>query len=212
MNQPGTTSKLIITFPEKLWLGELSRKFPYFQFEIKSFIPISQDPFIGNSLITITGSNPTQLLEHLNDHPSLRSYFIMEESNTQITINTQTKDQYLLKIIVKNSIIVKFPIKITKGKAEFIVTSTREKIDQFIEQLANRNISVEIKSIGHYSEDLLENELTSRQNFIYQKARELGYYDTPRKITLSELANQLDMAKSSLSGMLQRIHKKLLGS
>jgi len=47
---------------------------------------------------------------------------------------------------------------------------------------------------------------------IYLKAKEAGYYDSPRKITLTELAEKIGMAKSSISSILQRIHKKLLGS
>ena len=206
-----TTSKLLINFPDKLWLGELSREFPYFQFEIKAFVPISHDPFIGNSLITITGHNPSQLLTKLNTHPSLVTYSIMEQNDTLLSINTQTKDQFLLMSIVRNFILVQLPFKISNGIAEFIISSTRKNIDNFIEDLNSKGISVEIKSIGQFSEDLLKKELTTRQFFIFQEAKKAGYYDAPRKITLTELAQNLDIAKSSLSSMLQRIHSKLLG-
>ncbi|UYP44069.1 hypothetical protein NEF87_000354 [Candidatus Lokiarchaeum ossiferum] len=206
-----TTSKLLITFPNKLWLGELSREFPYFQFEIKAFVPISHDPFIGNSLITITGHKPSQILPKLDTHPSLVKYSIMEQNESFISINTQTNDQFLLMSIVKNLILVQLPFKIANGIAEFIISSTRENIDKFIDDLTSKGISVEIKSIGHFSEDLLKEELTSRQFFIFQEAKKAGYYDVPRKITLTDLAQNLDIAKSSLSSMLQRIHNKLLG-
>ena len=53
----GTSSVVYITMPSKLWLGKLSREEPYYEYEIKSFIPISTDPFVGNSLIRISGSN-----------------------------------------------------------------------------------------------------------------------------------------------------------
>ncbi|MHA1341427.1 MAG: hypothetical protein ACTSRZ_16015 [Promethearchaeota archaeon] len=55
----------------------------------------------------------------------------MEETSSKITINTQTFDSLLLKEIVKNRIIVKFPIVVEKGKAEFRVTATRENLMQF---------------------------------------------------------------------------------
>ncbi len=206
-----TTSKLLIHFPDKLWLGQLGREYPYYQFEIRAFVPISHDPFIGNSLITITGHNPSQLLKRLDTHPSLMSYSIMEQTDTLLSVNTQTKDQFLLMSIVKNFILVHLPFKITDGIAEFIVSSTRENIDNFIHALTSKGLKVEIKSIGHFSEDLLKKELTSRQFFIYQEAKKAGYYDAPRKITLTELASTLEIAKSSLSSMLQRIHSKLLG-
>ena len=212
MESIGTTSIIRIIFPEKLWLGQLSRQFPNFQFEIKSFIPISQDPIIGNNLITITGTNPSQLLVNLQNHPSLVSYFVLEESPTQITLNTQTKDQFLLKAIIKNYILIKFPVKIDNGQANFTVTSSRENINQFMQDLNEVGIEADLKSIGHYTENENENVLTPRQNIIYRQARESGYYDTPRRISLSELADQLKISKSTLSTMLQRVHKKLLGN
>ncbi len=212
MESIGTTSIIRITFPEKLWLGQLSRQFPNFQFEIKSFIPISQDPIIGNNLVTITGTNPSQILVNLQNHPSLVSYFVLEESLTQMTLNTQTKDQFLLKAIIKNYILIKFPVKIDNGQADFTVTSSRENIDQFMQDLNEVGIEADLKSIGHYTEDENETILTPRQNDVYRQAREAGYYDTPRRITLSELADQLKISKSTLSTMLQRVHKKLLGN
>ena len=39
MESIGTTSIIQITFPEKLWLGQLSRQFPNFQFEIRVIHP-----------------------------------------------------------------------------------------------------------------------------------------------------------------------------
>ncbi|MHA1341426.1 MAG: helix-turn-helix domain-containing protein [Promethearchaeota archaeon] len=71
---------------------------------------------------------------------------------------------------------------------------------------------VEVRSIGKYKDDFLKDLLTARQLEIYLKAKEAGYYDSPRKITLTELAEKIGMAKSSISSILQRIHKKLLGS
>lgn len=211
MESLGTTAKMFITFPDQLWIGFLSRKYPYYQIEIKSFIPISQDPFIGNSLVSISGVNPSNLLLEVKDHPSLLSYFVLEETPSQITLNAQTRDQHLLRLIVKNYILIKFPVKIDHGRAEFTISSSRANIDHFYEDLVQHGVPVEMKNIGQYTADIEGRELTPRQHYIYQKARELGYYDTPRKINLSDLATTLDISKSTLSAMLQRIHKKLLG-
>ncbi|MHA1341428.1 MAG: hypothetical protein ACTSRZ_16020 [Promethearchaeota archaeon] len=57
-NESATTSKLIIHLPEKLWLGKICCEYP-FQFQILSFISINQNSFIGNSLISIIGTNPS---------------------------------------------------------------------------------------------------------------------------------------------------------
>ena len=57
MESIGTISIIRITFPEKHWFRPVkplvSRTF---QFEIKSFIPISQYPIIGNNLVNYHGN------------------------------------------------------------------------------------------------------------------------------------------------------------
>ncbi|MGK2230049.1 MAG: putative DNA binding protein, partial [Methanobacteriota archaeon] len=42
------------------------------------------------------------------------------------------------------------------------------------------------------------------------KAHELGYYDTPREISLSEVANEMDIAKSTCSEILHRAEGKVV--
>ncbi len=91
------------------------------------------------------------------------------------------------------------------------ISSSRENIDKFINDLTQRGLKVELRNIGNYSKKVFENELTSRQFTIFSKAKSLGYYDVLSRITLTDLAKNLQMAKSSLSTMIQRIHNKLLG-
>lgn len=207
----GSISKLILKFPDKLWLGKISRKYQAYRFEILSFMPVSQDPIIGNSLIKITGTNPEKLLPEILENKTLKSLEVMDKSGTSMTITTLTHDKYLLYCIIKNEILVKFPVIVEAGCAVFNVIATRGNIDQFIVDLNKKEIEVEIKVLSHYKDDILKTELTERQYIIFKKARDAGYYNTPREINLTELAEQIGVAKSSLSSMLHRIHQRLLG-
>ena len=207
-----STSKLIIHYPPKLWLGNISKKFHYANIKITAFVPIQQDPFVGNSMISIQSNLLEKILADLENEPSLLAYSIMERDNNAAIISTRTKDNLLLRAIVKSFILVKLPVKVYDGKAEFIVNGTRSNIDEFIADLYDHGIKVDIMNLGQFSDNLKNLQLTSRQYEVYQEARKLGYYDHPRKLTLTALADHLGMAKSSLSSMLQRIHNALLGN
>ncbi len=211
MDNSSSSSTLTITLPDKLWLGKLSREYRMGHFKIVSFIPIRQEPAIGNSLIKISSINPENILSEIRKHPSLVSVKVMERGPTHITVETQTKDQFLLRSLIKNKILVKLPVEIEFGRAKFNIYAQRENIDKFIEDLNKKGMKVEINNLGHYKDDFLKLSLTERQLFIYRAARETGFYESPRKINLTGLAKHLGLAKSSLSSMLQRIHKKLLG-
>ena len=52
--------------------------------------------------------------------------------------------------------------------------------------------------------------LTDAQHTSLLKARELGYYDVPRAISLSELAAELDVSHQALSERIRRGHGNLI--
>lgn len=53
--------------------------------------------------------------------------------------------------------------------------------------------------------------LTSRQERILKTAMELGFYDFPRKVTNDELAAKLGIKASTLSEIVRRAEKKVVG-
>jgi len=207
----GSKAIITINMPDKLWLGVVSRKHPTHEFRITAFVPIKQDPFVGNSLISISGYEPTHVIESIRSHSSLIELHILKQTDTIIDLETQTLDPYLLQSIVRSCILVNLPVIVRKGIAEFTITGFRENIDEFLTFLESRNIGVQLKEIGEFSQntDFL---LTPRQQEIFDAAKKSGYFENPRKINLSNLAENLGMAKSTLSSMMQRIYAKLLGS
>jgi predicted DNA binding protein len=52
--------------------------------------------------------------------------------------------------------------------------------------------------------------LTDRQRWLLHEAMERGYYDTPRRITLVELADELGIAKSTCSETLHRCEGRVM--
>ena len=55
---------------------------------------------------------------------------------------------------------------------------------------------------------LLQGYLTRKQKKILEVAIKEGYFEIPRRITLTDLADKLEMHKSSLSGIIRRIQEK----
>ena len=54
--------------------------------------------------------------------------------------------------------------------------------------------------------------LTPRQRIVFDSAMNEGYWDSPRRITLSALANLLNVSKSTLSVQLHKIEGVVLNS
>ena len=209
----GSKAIVQITMPEKLWLGAISRLNPSFEFRITAFVPISQDPFIGNSLVSITGFQPKahQIVESIQAHPSIKEIQILKESTCAVDLESRTLDPYLLQSIVRSCVLVNLPVIIQDGFAKFEISGSRENINEFLEILESKKIKSELKEIGEFTQNT-DYLLTPRQQQIFDTAKKSGYFESPRKINLSSLADNLGMAKSTLSSMMQRIYAKLLGN
>lgn len=207
----GSSTKVIIEIPPKLWISDISKQYPESTFEVISAMPISFNQPIGNNMVKITNPNAAEILEKIKNHPSIESVSVIEQTPTSIVVNTHTKDKEMLETLLKSQVIIHFPILIKDGKGEFVLSGLRTAIDKFFEILDSKSIKYEIRSLGKYVQDRTIMELTPRQLEIYYKAQQEGYYDVPRRITLTELADKLNIAKSTLSSILQRIHNKLIG-
>jgi predicted DNA binding protein len=96
------------------------------------------------------------------------------------------------------------------GKGTWEIISPRKKIDALCELFDDIGIIYSIASIGALKKEEGQLALTKRQELVLEKALALGYYELPRRITLTELAEKLNIAKSTLSGILRRISKKLV--
>ncbi|MHA1145759.1 MAG: helix-turn-helix domain-containing protein [Candidatus Helarchaeota archaeon] len=196
-------AELEIKIPEKVWLHAISLQFPKTQFEIQTILPT--ETFIGNALIRISGPKLDGIIEAIQNHPSLVQLDLFSKSEDSYLINVKTRDPYLLVSLIKSEVLLEYPIRVQNGWTSWKVISNREKISTLIDKLNERNVIFKLKQISPYKDKV---SLTKRQMEILDLALKYGYYEIPRKITLTELAKKINMSKSSLSEILRRITKK----
>ncbi|NVM30098.1 MAG: helix-turn-helix domain-containing protein [Candidatus Helarchaeota archaeon] len=199
------TAKFAIQMPTKLWIAALSKKYPEITFEILSILPTEK--MIGNALVKITGDNAEKILQEITVHPSSLELHLISDLEKSKIFNVKTNDPWLLISLIKSEVILKMPVLVKNGIASWEILAPHEKISKFNDLLKEKNIKFQLKSIGKYKE---EPQLTVRQTEVLDQAVKMGYYEIPRKITLTALAKKLNIAKSTLSGILRRIDKKLI--
>lgn len=90
-----------------------------------------------------------------------------------------------------------------------------ETFHDFKETFEDHGISLDLISITSDQAGLdgaAEGELTDRQREALELAVARGYYESPRRITAAELAEELDISQPSLSGLLRRGERRILTS
>ena len=98
-------------------------------------------------------------------------------------------------------------VEVVDGRATVTVVGDRDRIEAFGRRLAGDGLTVGVAATGS---DEPERTLTEAQRELVLEAVRTGYYDTPRRRTLTELAEANDIAKSTCSETLHRAEGRVM--
>ena len=161
--------------------------------------------------IVLGAGSPGEVRQQLESNPSVMS-----------TELTELSQQHMMGVIVASKCMA-CPSILGTNQAVF-VTSARtgddctvgykvflgnEGVPLLLGRLSKEGIGYAVRDIGPVSPDY---KLTSRQLGILRSAMEMGFYDFPRRISLTELAGKIGIKPSTLSESLRSAEKNILGS
>ena len=199
-----------IETPRQKWISEIFKKYRDVEIVILNFLPYDFEEFIANAIIQIYHYKIKEIIEDIKVHPSVIGFSVLEKFENRAKINIRTKDPYLLYAIIKNGILIDFPVRLSEGSAIWKLVATRKRINDLLLQFEERGVHFSLIRIlnSDYSIDDNENKLNPEEFQVIRKAIKLGFFDIPRKISLEDLANELGKSKSALSVRLRKIIKK----
>jgi predicted DNA binding protein len=106
-------------------------------------------------------------------------------------------------------IVVWFPATITKGVLEIELVVRRSQVGGLVRALAKAGAEPRLVSLRQDSLRTVPLILTPTQRDLFRHALGLGYYEVPRRITLTALARKVSRSKSSVSRTLATVDRKL---
>lgn len=188
MEEPGSASKLHIQIPDHVWVSKVSRQFPHHVFEFDSAVPIRNGDKVCNNIFKIKGSNVQQCITWIAQDPAIISHFVLDSTPTEMLCMIQSNQHEILYLLIEFRIAIQFPIIVQNGHVTITILGARDQIDAFLTELSRHHLSYSIDRIGSYQKETFLQGLTPRQIEIFHLAKTFGYYESPRKITLSALA------------------------
>lgn len=196
---------LTVTMPEQLWLQQVSTDYPEVKFQLLSAIPGSESGF---ALTRLVGPTVSGAIDDLDNHPQISNLSLVEQSDERATVHFETTAPLLFFSSQASEIAIDLPIEIQNGEATVEVSGSREQLADLARWLEQIGLRYQIK---HVTERLHESQLLSeRQLEVIVVAVEEGYYDTPRRCSLTEIAEHLDIAKSTCSETLHRAEEAII--
>ncbi len=196
---------LTITMPEQVWIQQLSTAYPDATFRVLAAVPGADSGF---ALVRITGPEVADVIDDMNDHPQVTELTLAQWSDNEATVHFETTAPLLLFSSRDSGMPIELPVEITDGEATIDVTGSRERLSELAQQLENFGLQYRIE---HVRERLHESQLLSeRQLEVVVAAVDEGYYDTPRRCSLTDLAEHLGVAKSTCSETLHRAEEAIV--
>lgn len=101
------------------------------------------------------------------------------------------------------------PFEVRDGKVRITLIGENDQVKEFLE---NRRANYKVLSLtdAKFSPNSPISQLTEKQQEAVSLAFRLGYFDTPRKVSVDELAEKLGLASSTLAVHLRRAERRLL--
>jgi hypothetical protein len=199
------TAKLSVTLPEGVWIREVSRAYPDAVFRVLAALP---DEDVGVGLLEIEASDLGAVLSAVEGADGVTSLDPLQATERDALVQFETTEPLLLLAVRNSRLPLELPMTIRDGRADLTITAPRDRLSTFADQLESFGMRYEVEYVRQSvdSTDLL----TEGQREILSLAAERGYYDTPRECTLTDLAEELGVAKSTASERLHRAEGTVL--
>lgn len=152
---------------------------------------------------TVLEANP-EVLSVEQSEPSEGLVYVHFRANTLMTD--------LLSILRQYEIVVDWPMEYTdQGGLRITMLGDDTKIREAITGIPDE-IQITLEGIGEYHPDMRQpaSLLTDRQQELLELAIREGYYEIPRRATLSDLADRANISAGTVGEHLRKIETKVI--
>lgn len=197
--------KLTLTIPESLWISEITTDHPEATFRV---LAATANTATGVARIEIHGAEPKAIGEKIHRYDSVTDVTVFDVDANRIRMQVETTVPVILTSLQDAGVPIEMPFEVQDGKMTIETMIPQRNLTALGETLDQFGISYTVEWIKQEMDS--ESLLTPRQQWLLEEAIDRGYYDSPRKSTLVELAEELDLAKSTCSEILHRAEEGVL--
>lgn len=193
-----------ITVPARAFeLGRLLEEFPNARIELERIVPL-RDTIIP--LFWMTESDPDDVVSSLNSSPlTAEARFLTDDGNRQLFEVRWTADvDGLVTALVETEAKMLEGSSTGEGWDFRLQFRNREDLSQFRQLAEESGIPIMLRRVYNPNFPRDESVLSSQQAEALMVAYERGYFEVPRAVTASELAEHFDISDNALSQRIRR--------
>jgi predicted DNA binding protein len=190
--------RIEVRLPEGHWAGDVTRSHPSAVLRIDEHMPLQK----GRG--TAKASCSEDIAETVGLHHGIEEVRAFDKH--QFAVDIIAGGGGFLKPLLKVGVIPHTPFEVRDGWVDWTIACAQGKVRALIAGFDEERIPYRLLSTRGVSSRML----TPRQRQVFDAATQEGFYDVPRRISLTALAVKLDVAKSTLSAQLQRIESTVI--
>lgn len=157
-------------------------------------------------LCSISGDDVDAAVETLSSADSVHDLQVIRDSDGEQLVQLRVAC-VVFDVLETAGIAFEPPLVVDSEAAWIRVRTTEERLPALNEAFRSAGVEYELKRVRQELEP--PGGLTERQDRVLAAAVEGGYFDSPRGCTVAEIADELDLAKSTVSETLQRAQRDL---
>ncbi|MDA7492173.1 helix-turn-helix domain-containing protein [Candidatus Poseidonia sp.] len=192
--------RIDVRLPDGHWAGDVTRANPLATLRIEQHMPLSR----GRGTARCWSNEP--LNATVESHAGIDDLTLLDEGH--FNVNISAGGGGFLRPLVDLGVVPRTPFEVQDGWVEWTVEGSKEQMRELIARFKGDETPYRLLSTRSTNAQLL----TPRQREVFEVASREGYWDVPRRISLTELAALLGVAKSTLSHLLQRIESSVFNA
>jgi predicted DNA binding protein len=190
--------RIEVRLPEGHWAGDVTRSHPSAILRIEEHMPLMK----GRG--TAKASCSEDITATVGEHSGIEE--VRALGSQQFAVDIIAGGGGFLKPLLRVGVIPHTPFEVRDGWVDWTIACAQGKVRDLIAGFDDERIPYRLLSTRGVSSRML----TPRQRLLFDTATQEGFYDVPRRVTLTALAAKLDVAKSTLSAQLQRIESTIM--
>lgn len=202
-------AEITIQTPEHTWIHEVSKDNPDVVFTVSSAVA-DQDK--GTAIVKFDANNNEEIVDSIQGHDTVSDAEVIAETSDQVLVQIDTPDPIILHKAQDAGVPIEMPFEIRDGRGSWRLLASRDRLSELSRSFGAMNMEHSVDYVGDLEDEDDDEMLTERQRYLVDVALKVGYYDTPRTATLDDVAEEVELAKSTCSEILHRAEGKVLES
>ncbi|MCO8246314.1 MULTISPECIES: helix-turn-helix domain-containing protein [unclassified Haladaptatus] len=191
--------------PPANWLVALSSSHPEDEFRILASYP-GENGTIG--ILEARTRNPNAIREELGEVEDLHSFREMDSDGEVVIIEYRSPEPKMQRLVSDSGTVPRYPVVFRDGTVTATQATSHAQLSELTDSFESAGIAYNIRSLVQSLDP--DDLITARQQQFIEKAVDRGYYETPRGCTLTELAAEMDVHKTTAGDVLHRAERRII--